>query len=272
MSHYISLQEGAMGGESAMGDRLQGKVIAVAGAGGIGDELARHYAGEGASVVLGDLDGAAARAVAADIVAAGGIATGVDLDGADDGSIRAAVDLAVAAYGGLDGFHANFAHFADGATGADVLGLPIDVYDDVMRVNARGFVLCTRHAVPAMIARGGGSIVYTSSGAAHMGEPLRVAYAMSKAAGHALMRHVANRFGGDGIRANVIAPGVIAHKRFEAVVSPDFAKAAAARTAIKGRLGKPIDIAAMGALLMSDDGSYITGQVISVDGGGSMRS
>jgi NAD(P)-dependent dehydrogenase (short-subunit alcohol dehydrogenase family) len=254
-----------------MQGRLKGKVIVVAGAGGIGDELVRRYASEGASVLIGDIDGAAAKAVAEEIVSGGGSAIGIELNGADDDSIGSAVDLAVSTLGGLDGFHANFASFSDGQSGEDVVGLPLDIYDEVMRVNARGFLLCTRHAVPAMIARVGGSMVYTSSGAAHLGEAVRVAYAMSKTAVHALMRHVARRFGPDGIRANVIAPGVISHPRFEAVISPETADAFRQATAIKTRLGSPVDIAAMSALLMSDEGSYITGQVISVDGGNSMR-
>ena len=139
-----------------------------------------------------------------------------------------------------------------------------------MRVNARGFVLCTRHAIAAMLRRGGGSMLYTSSGAAFMAEKVRVAYAMSKVAGHALMRHVANRFGPNGIRANVIAPGVIAHPRFDAIIPRDLAEQMTMQVAMR-RLGRPPDIAALSALLMSDEGSYITGQVISVDGGTSMR-
>ncbi|MET0364178.1 MAG: SDR family oxidoreductase [Sphingobium sp.] len=254
-----------------MAARLEDKVIIVAGAGGIGSGLARRYAAEGASVILGDIDEYAARSTADAIVAAGGRATGALLDGADEDSVRAVVDLAVSTHGGLDGFHANFASFADGKSGADVLGLPLDIYDDVMRVNARGFLLCTRHAVPAMIARGGGAMLYTSSGAAHAGEVVRVAYAMSKAAGHALMRHVARRFGPQGIRANAIAPGVIRHEAFDAAISPEMAKAMRASVPIQSRLGEAEDIAALGALLMSDEGSYITGQVLSVDGGGTMR-
>jgi NAD(P)-dependent dehydrogenase (short-subunit alcohol dehydrogenase family) len=254
-----------------MQGRLKGKVIIVAGAGGIGDELARRYASEGAAVLVGDIDVAAAKAVAGQIRRAGGTATGFELNGAADESVRSAVDMAVSNHGGLDGFHANFASFRDGETGGDVLGLPLDIYDEVMLVNARGFLLCTRHAVPAMIARGGGSMVYTSSGAAYIAEPVRVAYAMSKSAVHALMRHVARRFGPDGIRANVIAPGVISHPRFEAAISPEIADSFRQATALKTRLGSPVDIAAMGALLMSEEGSFITGQVIGVDGGTSMR-
>jgi NAD(P)-dependent dehydrogenase (short-subunit alcohol dehydrogenase family) len=131
-------------------------------------------------------------------------------------------------------------------------------------------VLCTRAAIPEMLKRGGGSIVYTTSGAAFMGETVRLAYAMSKLAAHALVRHVANRFGRDGIRANAIAPGVVSHARFYEVLDPEVIKAMADRIPI-GRLGRPEDIAAMGALLMSDEGSFITGQVLSVDGGNSMR-
>ena len=251
-------------------DRLKGKVIIVAGAGGIGNELARRYAGEGAATVIGDLDARTAKAVAEEITAAGGQAVGVALDGADEGQVKSIVDLAVQKFGGLDGFHANFASFRDGESQEDILGLPMDIYDDVMRVNARGFVLCTRHALPAMLKRGAGSMVYTSSGSAYMGEPVRLAYAMSKAGVNALMRHVARRFGPNHIRANVISPGVVSHERFEKVIPQALAEQMKAAIPL-GRLGAPTDIAAMGALLMSDEGSFITGQVISVDGGNSMR-
>jgi len=152
----------------------------------------------------------------------------------------------------------------------DIMGIPLGVFDEVMRVNARGFMLCTRLALPALIARGGGSIIYTSSGAAHIPLQDRVAYAMSKAAGHALMRHVALRYGAQRVRANVIAPGVITHARFQAVLDPAVIERMERAVPI-GRLGTAQDIAALGALLMSDEGSYITGQVLSVDGGNSMR-
>jgi NAD(P)-dependent dehydrogenase (short-subunit alcohol dehydrogenase family) len=250
--------------------RLEGKVIVVAGAGGIGNGLAKRYAREGASVVLGDIDTTTAEQAVHEIAEAGDTALATRLDGADDASIKAAVDLAVERFGGLDGFHANYASFADGDTGADVLDLPIEIYDEVMKVNARGFVLCTKLALPEMLKRGGGSLVYTTSGAAFMGLPTRVAYAMSKLAAHALVRHVAQVYGRQGIRANAIAPGLITHPRFEAVMKPEDVAAMSAPIPA-GRLGTATDIAAMGALLMSDEGSYITGQVLSVDGGNSMR-
>jgi NAD(P)-dependent dehydrogenase (short-subunit alcohol dehydrogenase family) len=255
-----------------MAGRLAGKAIVVAGAGGIGDELARRYASEGASIVIADLDGAGAERVAAEIRATGGVAIGSALQGDSDESVGAVVALALSEFGGLDGFHANYASFADSDSAqSDVLGIDMDVYDEVMRINARGFVLCTRHALPPMLARGGGSIVYTSSGAAYIGEPLRLAYAMSKLSLHALMRHVARLFGPRGIRANVIAPGVISHPRSEAALSPEVKEEFRRATLFGDRLGAPRDIAAMGALLMADEGAFITGQVLSVDGGNVMR-
>src|SRR5690242_16840174 len=140
-----------------MSDRLAGKVIVVAGAGGIGDALARRYAAEGARVVLGDLDADRAAAVATEIDA-----VSTHLDGADDDSVAALVALAMSKFGQLNGFHANYANFADGLSSAGV-DLPLEDFDAVMNTNARGYFLCSRHAVPALVSSGGGSMVYTSS-------------------------------------------------------------------------------------------------------------
>lgn len=255
-----------------MSHRLDGKVILVAGAGGIGDSLATRYAAEGARVVLGDLKLDVAAQAVETIRQAGCEATAIALDGSDEASVAAAVAHCAATYGGLDGLHANFANLADSDPNLSILDLPLEIYDAVQSVNARGYYLCTRAALPEILKRGGGAIVYTSSAAAFSSGPSQVAYAMSKAAGHALMRHVALRFGAQGVRANALAPALTLHPHIEALLPPqmiDWAKAAAA---IKSRVGRPEDIAAMGALLMSDEGSYITGQVISIDGGTIMRS
>lgn len=250
---------------------LEGKTILVAGAGGIGNGLAIRYAAEGANVVLGDLELATAQQAVDQIAAEGGTAVATVLDGADEQSIAAAVTLCLDTYGGLDGLHCNFALMADSNPTVNVLDLPLELYDDTMRVNARGFFLCTRAALPHLIARGGGSILYTSSSGANVGAPAYVSYAMSKAAGQALMRHVAVRFGAQGIRANTLAPALTLHSRIENLVPAAMTDMAKAAAAIKSRVGRPDDLAAMGALLMSDDGSYITGQVIAIDGGTTMR-
>ena len=165
----------------------------------------------------------------------------------------------------------NFACLADGNPEWGILELPLEVFDEVLRVNARGFYLCTRAALPSMLKQGGGSIVYTSSAAAHAAGPAQLSYAMSKAASHALMRHVATRFGPQGVRANAIAPALTVGPKLEAHMPQQFIDWARSGARIKSRVGRPNDIAAIGALLLSDDGSYITGQVISVDGGTTVR-
>ncbi|HEX7853271.1 MAG TPA: SDR family oxidoreductase [Sphingobium sp.] len=250
---------------------LEGKTVLVAGAGGIGNALALRYAAEGAKVVLGDVELATAEKAVHSIVQSGGEAIALRLDGSDEQSVQQAIDATCSTYGGLDGLHANFAFMADGDPRVGILELPLDIYDETQRVNARGFYLCTRAALPVMIERGGGSIIYTSSAAANASSPAQVAYAMSKAAGQALMRHVATRFGAQGVRANTIAPAMTMHARIENLVPPEMIEMARGAARIKARVGRPDDIAAMGALLLSDDGSYITGQVISIDGGTTMR-
>ena len=252
--------------------KLEGKVILVAGAGGIGGGLAERYAAEGARVVLGDIDRAAAEQVAAKISAVGHDAIAIMLDGADEASAAAAVATCKDVFGGLDGLHANFANFADSPGERGILELPLEIFDETQRINVRGFYLCTRAALPLILERGSGSILYTSSIAAYRAGPSQVAYAVSKAAGHALMRHVASRYGPQGIRANSIAPGFIIHERLEAELDPELLEWGKAGAAIKSRLGRTDDIASMSALLMSDQGSYITGQVICIDGGTTMRS
>jgi NAD(P)-dependent dehydrogenase (short-subunit alcohol dehydrogenase family) len=254
--------------------KLDGKVILVAGGGGLGNGLVRRYAQEGASVVLGHNHLDAAQALAKEIEAAGGAVTATHFDGTDEKSIAAAIALATEKYGGLDGLHANFAALSQAYADTDVIDTPLDVVDITMRVNMLGYFLCTRYALPALIARGGGSIVYTSSAGAHTAEPTQVAYAMSKAAGHALMRHVAGKYGAHGVRANTIAPGLIKHEKWALMPAETVAyleKMAFDRAAIKSGITTPDHIAALGALLMSDDGKFITGQVLSVDGGMTMR-
>jgi NAD(P)-dependent dehydrogenase (short-subunit alcohol dehydrogenase family) len=121
-----------------------------------------------------------------------------------------------------------------------------------------------------MLERGGGAIVYTSSGAAFIGEAERPSYAMAKAGIHALMRHVASRWGKAGIRANVVAPGFVLTEN-NLKTMPEQLKVLALGKTRSTRTGKPEDIAAMACLLLSDDGEWINGQVISVDGGATMR-
>jgi len=252
---------------------LGGKVVAVAGgAGGIGTATCLRLAEEGAVVVVGDRDAAAASAVASRIGDLGGKALGLGVDVSDEASVGAFFDAAVAFNGGIDGVHVNAADLAPAVIGSDTDAVDIDlgVFDHTFSVNLRGHLLCTRRAVPLLLARGGGPISYTSSIAAFMGEPARPAYAVAKAGINALVRHVASRWGREGIRANAVAPGLVITPTVAAMGDTDVQRYALARTP-STRLGRPEDIAAMIAMLQSDDGAWINGQVISVDGGTSMR-
>jgi NAD(P)-dependent dehydrogenase (short-subunit alcohol dehydrogenase family) len=245
-------------------------VVVAGGGSGIGAATALRLAQEGAEVVVGDIDAAAAAEVAAAIVKAGGAAIGVGCDISDDASAENLVASAVKNFGGLDGIHINAADMKTLLSDTDALDVPLEVFDRTLAVNLRGHLLCTRRAIPALLKRGGGAIVYTSSGAAFFGEPTRVAYAVSKSGLHALMRHVASRWGKQGIRANAVAPGLVITEQLRANFPKDLEAAVLAITR-SPRVGKSEDVAAMVAMLMSGDGAWINGQVFSVDGGATLR-
>jgi NAD(P)-dependent dehydrogenase (short-subunit alcohol dehydrogenase family) len=252
---------------------LDGKVAVVAGGGsGIGAATAARLAEEGASVVVGDIVVRNAWAVAASIRADNGTAVAVQFDITDDESVAALVAAAVAEFGGLDLMHANAAALSAEVImrDSDALAVELDVFDRTIAVNLRGYLLCTRHSIPQMLQRGSGVIVYTSSAAGHVGEPQRPSYGISKSGINALMRHVSSRWGREGIRANCVAPGVVLTQTIRDNSDPAFREFALSLCR-SARLGEPEDIAAAVAFLMSDDASWITGQVISVDGGSTVR-
>ncbi len=250
---------------------LKDKVAVIAGGGtGIGAATALRLAEEGTAVAIGDINLEGARAVAGKITAAGGKATAIRFDVSDDTSVRELVHSAVETYGGIDFMHANAADLSLCLTDTDAVDIALDLFDRTIAVNLRGHLLCTRHAIPELQKRGGGAIVYTSSGAAFVGEPERVAYAVAKSGINALMRHVASRWGKEGIRSNAIAPGLV---MTDAALEnmPKERQDDMLALGRSTRLGRPADIASMVALLFSDDGEWINGQVISVDGGITMR-
>ncbi len=251
--------------------RLQDKVIAVLGAAsGIGAATARRLADEGAAVIIGDVNLQGAQAVAESIRAQGGVCSAVACDIAEEDAVRAFMRAVSKAHGGLDGMHVNAADMRALQSDTDALDVPLEIFDRTLAVNLRGHLLCTRYALPLMLSRGGGAIVYTSSGAADFGEGTRLSYAVSKSGLHALMRHVATRWGKDGVRANAIAPGLVITEQLRDHF-PEAARQATLAITRCARLGEPEDIAAMVAMLMSNDGAWITGQVIGVDGGAMLR-
>lgn len=250
---------------------LTGKVAAIVGAAtGIGKATAVRLGEEGVSLMLGDINVAGIEAVAAEVNAAGGKAIATRCDIADDASVKALVDLAASSFGGLDFMHANAADLKTVLSDTNAVDVAMEVFDRTIAVNLRGHLLCTRHAIPEILKRGGGAIVYTSSAASYAGETERVAYGVSKSGINALMRHVASRWGKDGIRANAIAPGIVMTEGTRSGV-PDDVKQMVLTKGRSRRLGEPEDIAAMVAMLFSDDGDWINGQVLAIDGGYFLR-
>jgi NAD(P)-dependent dehydrogenase (short-subunit alcohol dehydrogenase family) len=249
-------------------ERLENKVVAVAGgASGIGAESARRLASEGASVVVGDLNAAGAKGVAAEIADAGGTAIPFEFDLADEASVAALMQAAVNTYGSLDLLHANGAALHLTVPDTDVVDIDIDVWEETLRVNLRGYLFCIRHAIPEMLRRGGGAIVCTSSAAAVMAMPNMPAYMASKAGINALIRHVAARWGKEGIRCNGVSPaGLIRTPSMESHTRPEYLEQAEATAMSPRAVGDPADIAGAVAYLLSDDASWVNGQIISVGG------
>jgi NAD(P)-dependent dehydrogenase (short-subunit alcohol dehydrogenase family) len=245
--------------------------IVVGGATGIGAATAARLGGEGCRVVIGDIAADAARQTAERIAAAGGTATHVAFDLADPGSVANLIDAAATTYDGVDLLFNVGADMSAIRADTDVVDIDFDVWDRVMTVNVRGYVAAMKYAIPRMLGRGGGAIVNMSSAAAFQGEPARPAYATAKAGIGALTRHVASRWGKEGIRCNAVAPGFTATDVIRSVPQwPDLQAAALKR--IRGtRVGDPADIASLVAFLLSEEGEWINGQVVNIDGGTVLR-
>lgn len=249
--------------------KLTGRVAIVTGAAsGIGRATAVALAREGASVLIADLDGAGAEAAAEEIREDGGAAQPCAADVGSEESVAAMVSAAVDVFGGLDILHNNAAASDPELMGRDLdlAEMDIDVWDRVMAVNLRGPMLGCKHAIPQLLERGGGAIVNTSSASGLVGDLSRAAYGASKAGLDSLTRYVATQYGKRGIRCNAIAPGVIATPALTANV-PAEQIAIYERSHLTPRLGRPEDVAAAVVFLASDDGAFITGQTLSVDGG-----
>lgn len=248
---------------------LKDKVGIVAGGGrGIGAATARRLADEGAAVVIGDIMGDWAEEVATSIREKGGRAVGVRLDGTSAESQAEIIATAKREFGGLDFYHSNLAGGTEGDV--DALNCPVEVLEKSFAINAKSHFLATQAALPAIIERGGGAMIYTSSGAASGGAPWQVAYPMTKNAIHALARHVASRWGKEGVRANVICPGLVLTEAVKQHLTDEYVERGL-KAVPHRRLGQPDDIAAMVAFLASDDGAWINGQVYHVNGGAQMR-
>lgn len=245
--------------------------VVVGGATGIGAATAARLAEEGARVVIGDVAVDAARQTAARLEAAGGTAAPVGFDLADPESVAGLIRTATTTYGPVDLLFNVGADMSTIRADTDVVDIEFDVWDRVMAVSLRGYVAAMKYAIPAMLGRGGGAIVNMSSAAAFQGEPARPAYATAKAGIGALTRHVASRWGKEGIRCNAVAPGFTATEAIRSAPQWPELQAAALKRIRGTRVGEPGDVASLVAFLLSEEGAWINGQVINIDGGTVLR-
>lgn len=251
-----------------MNGRFDEKVALVTGgASGLGEAFARLAVDEGGRVVIADLHGERAAAVAAEL---GDRAVAVACDVTDEPQVAAAVDTAVERFGRLDAVFANAGIV--GAVGP-IADTPMELYDQTMAVLLRGVFVTVKHAARVLIAQGqGGAVVCTSSVAGVQGGLGPHVYATAKAGVIGLARSAAAELAAHRIRVNAIAPGSIATAMTAHVIAgdPDALGTAAERigaTSPLGRPGVPRDIAEAVMFLVSDAGSYITGQTLVVDAG-----
>jgi NAD(P)-dependent dehydrogenase (short-subunit alcohol dehydrogenase family) len=239
---------------------LAGRVCIVTGAGqGIGEACARRFAREGAKVVVSDVDDEHAQAVARDI---GGLA--VHCDVGDKAQVDALVQQVMAAHGRIDVLVNNAGIFK----AADFLDVTEADFDAVLRVNLKGSFLVGQAVAREMARAGGGAIVNMSSVNAVLTIPTISSYNVSKGGINQLTRVMALALADKGVRVNAVAPGTIATElAAKAVLTSEEAKARILMRTPMKRLGEPWEVADVVAWLASDASSYVTGEIVVVDGG-----
>ena len=245
---------------------LDGKVAIVTGASsGIGRAAAHLLAREGAAVVVSARREAELDVVSSEIGDAGGRAVAVAGDVRDEAHNARLVETAVSKFGGLDIAFNNAGTL--GAMGA-VPDIDLDGWDDTIRTNLTSAFLGAKHQIPAMLARGGGSIIFTSTFVGYtVGFPGMAAYAAGKAGLVGLAKVLAAEYGAEGIRVNAILPGGTDTPMGNAVANtPEVRSYVESLHAVK-RIAEPEEIAASVLHLASDASRFITGTAMLVDGG-----
>jgi len=262
----VTIEENTMRG-------LRDKIAIVAGAapGNIGGATATRLAQEGMKVIVADLNPAAAQVVVDEIKSTGGYAVARGFDITDESAYKELIEFTARELGGLDALFNVAADLSSRTIGrdTDVLSVPNDVWQHTIDVTLTGYMYGIRHAMPLLIARGGGAIVNTMSSEVWMGESQRVAYQTAKSGLIGLNRHTATVGGKHGVRSNIVAPGVTLTAAAMRILNEEYRNQILASVR-STRLGAPEDIAAMVAFLFSDDAAYVNGQTILVDGGANL--
>ena len=244
---------------------LQDRVVVITGgAQGIGEACARRVVKDGASVALWDRADAPGQALAAELQAAGAQVLYVPCNVANKAEVDAATDATLTRFGTIDGLVNNAGIFK----AAPFLDITEADWDAVIDVNLKGHFLVGQAVARVMVQQGRGAVVNMSSVNGTLTIPTIASYNASKGAINQLTRVMALSFADQGVRVNAVAPGTIATELARsAVLTSDEAKARImSRTPMK-RLGEPGEIADVVAFLLSDASSYVTGEIVVVDGG-----
>lgn len=257
--------------------RLANKIGIVTAAGsGMGRSGAHRFAKEGACVAVVDRDHDAANAVAAEIGNANGRAIALVGDLTDDGFCAEIVEKTASEYGGLDFIWNHVGHPGPSA----VEGIDMKDYELAMDLNMRSVLVTTVASIPHLRARGGGSLLYTSSVAGIQGSQFSPVYSAAKFAVVGFVRAMAKRYAKEGVRVNAICPGTVNTPmlrtflaRPDSQVSPDqdvedLVRQRGGANPI-GRAADPDEIASAALFFVSEDSSFVTGAVLPVDGGAS---
>ncbi len=249
---------------------LTDKVALITGSGmGIGRAIAETCAREGARVVVADFNNDAGAETVALIEAAGGTASFVHCDVSDETLVAAMVKYAVDTYGRLD-IACNSAALSRGS--GPIHKFEREVFDQTLEMCLTNTWLCMKYEIEHMLDKGCGSIVNISSNASLRGQAHNTAYAAAKSGVNILTKSSASEYGAKGIRINAVSPGVIRTPGIEKYLEDEPKQAEFLLHSMPmARLGQPEEIAEAVVFLLSDRASYITGQLLSVDGGGAVR-